>query len=190
VALEWSLSLIKAIELYCKQSIEVEVFGKILKNQLYEEYYDEFRQFSSDIEKAYRESRLDRSCIQEPAFRRLFFYFFSYENEETFQKIVPTFSFPLRAPELTYFLQSYKLAFEEKHLAPFLRLFAKADSDDDAALSAPEAKELLLAVLRSKEELSEEAVAAQASEYAGAVDSFKKNRFIFSEVFQIAHKLL
>jgi alkanesulfonate monooxygenase SsuD/methylene tetrahydromethanopterin reductase-like flavin-dependent oxidoreductase (luciferase family) len=65
-----------------------------------------------------------------------------------------------------------------------------ADSDDDAALSAQEAKELLLAVLKSKTELSEEAVAAQASEYAGAVDSFKKNRFIFSEVFQIAHKLL
>ena len=90
----------------------MEVFGKILKNSLYEEYYDEFRQFGKDIEKVYRESKVDRSCIHETTFRRIFFYFFSYENEETFQKIIPTFTFPLRAAELTYFLHSYKLAFE------------------------------------------------------------------------------
>ena len=36
MALEWSLSVIKAIEQYCKEAIEVEVFGKILKNHLYE----------------------------------------------------------------------------------------------------------------------------------------------------------
>lgn len=35
VALEWSLEMINAIKMYCKQSIEVEIFGKILKNSIY-----------------------------------------------------------------------------------------------------------------------------------------------------------
>jgi hypothetical protein len=133
---------------------------------------------------------MDRNCIQETTFRRMFFYFFSYENEDTFQKIVKTFSFPIRAPELTYFLQSYKLAFEEKHLAPFLQIFHRADSDDDSALTAKKAKEVLAEVIRLNKNLSEDAVALRVEEYSGVIDTFKKNKFIFSEVFQIAHKLL
>jgi uncharacterized iron-regulated protein len=54
IALDWSLSTIRSIEKYCKDSIEVEVFGKILKNQLYEQYYDECRQFKKDISQAFR----------------------------------------------------------------------------------------------------------------------------------------
>lgn len=98
---------------------------------------------------------MDRASVPETLFRKLFFYFFSYENEDTFTSIAKTFAFPITSQELTYFLQSYKLAFEEKHLASFLNIFRKIDSDDDSSLTAKEAKELLQAVIRLNKGLSE-----------------------------------
>jgi hypothetical protein len=62
---------------------------------------------------------------------------------------VKSFTFPITQAEHTYFLQSYKLAFEEKHLTPFLQLFDSIDKDDDSTLSAKEAKELIYALIKS-----------------------------------------
>jgi hypothetical protein len=45
-------------------------------------------------------------------------------------------------------------------------------------------------VIRLNKDLPEEAVALRVEEYSAVIDTFKKNKFIFSEVFQIAHKLL
>lgn len=49
---------------------------------------------------------------------------------------------------------------------------------------------MLAGVVRLNKNLSEDAIALRLEEYLGVIDTFKKNKFIFSEVFQIAHKLL
>lgn len=49
---------------------------------------------------------------------------------------------------------------------------------------------MLAGVIRLNKSLSEDAIALRVEEYSAVIETFKKNKFIFSEVFQIAHKLL
>jgi hypothetical protein len=73
--------------------------------------------------------------VNQQVFKRLFFYFFSYEDQEAFERVAESYKFPLPTTQLTYFLQSYKLAFEEKHLVKFISLFTKLDKDEDNAIT-------------------------------------------------------
>jgi hypothetical protein len=73
---------------------------------------------------------------------------------------------------------------------PFLQLFGRMDCNDDSALTAKEAKELILALIKLDKNLTEEATSSKMEEYSTMIDTFRKNKFIFSEVFQFAHKLL
>ena len=45
MALEWSLLIIKAIEKFSQENMIVEVFGKILKNTVEEEFYAKCKSF-------------------------------------------------------------------------------------------------------------------------------------------------
>jgi hypothetical protein len=56
------------------------------------------------------------------------------------EKILTNFHFPIGVNEMVYFLQSYKLAFEEKHLKKFIEVFTRCDGDEDSALTAQECK--------------------------------------------------
>ena len=108
-----------------------------------------------DIQRVYREFRIDKH-VSESQFKRIFRYFFAYEEAETLKELVEARNFPITQHEMTSFIQSYKLAFEEKHMQPFIQLFYSIDRNEDSALNLAECRILIDRLVDRKEEWTEQ----------------------------------
>lgn len=87
------------------------MFGKILKNELYESYYAECHDFSKVVARTLKEFRVgSEDEVQVSKFEAIFKAVFPECGRAEVEKVMGKSVFPIRGEELAYFMEKYKLA--------------------------------------------------------------------------------